>query len=171
MTEVLSHLTALESFLSFLGSIGAIMLPILLRVRAELKRNEDAMKSVPPSELPVESNADLEAENQRLRGEVHRLQWRIEELSLQLTEVGRDHGHTARALTREREECEMLRLRVGELKETLRAVNSGASTHLPTHPLTRGSSPSLEAVHVTEIDDRPTPRLGMKRVRREPQEP
>lgn len=124
--------------------------------------------SVPPSECTVQTDSELATENQRLRGELHRLQWRVEELELQLTEVGRDHGHTARALTREREECERLRARVVELADMLRAVNSGASTHLPTHPKSRGSSPSIESVHITEIDDRPTPRMGMKRVRYEP---
>ncbi len=143
-------------------TVGAIMEALTNRRWAKTAH------SVPPSECTVRPDSEIATENQQLRGEIHRLRWRVEELELQLTEVGRDHGRTAQALTREREEVRRLQSRVAELEDMLRAVNSGASTHLPTHPRTRGSSPSWEGVNVEERDERPTPRLGIKKVRYEP---
>jgi BMFP domain-containing protein YqiC len=143
--------------------LGAIMEARTTRV---FKTNVRSIPpSIPPSDGTVTDEVELTRENERLRSELHRLQWRVEEVESQLTEVGRDHGLTARSLTREREECERMHARVIELEDMLRAVNSGASTHLPTHPSTRGSSPSWEAVDAREIDARPTPKLGSRRVR------
>jgi predicted nuclease with TOPRIM domain len=151
-----------------IAAIAAIIRTVAAVLEARTTRNfKRKVSSIPPSECTMRDLTEIERENERMRGELHRLQWRVDELEKQLTEVGRDHSHTARALNREREDCEMLRLRVGELKEALRAVNSGASTHLPTHPRTRGSAPSWEPIDVVEEDARPTPRMGMKRVKRD----
>ena len=144
---------------ALMRGLGAIMEARTTRVFKKTIRS--IPPSILPSELPVTDEVELTRENERLRGDLHRAQWRIDELEMQLNEVGRDHGLTARSLTREREDCERMHVRVLELEDMLRAVNSGASTHLPTHTSTRGSSPSWDAV-----DDRPTPRLGSKRVRR-----
>jgi predicted nuclease with TOPRIM domain len=166
----LTHLLGQLSPEGFVGgtivALAAIVRTIASIMEARTTREfKRKASSIPPSECTMRDLTEIERENERLRGELHRLQWRVDELETQLNEVGRDHGHTARALTHEREECERLRVRVGELKEMLRSVNSGASTHLPTHPRTRGSSPSWEVI---EEDVRPTPKLGMHRVRYEP---
>jgi predicted nuclease with TOPRIM domain len=153
LTRALSQISP-EGFVSGTLALLAAIVRILgavmeARTTREFKHK---VRSIPPSDFVAPDREGIEQENERLRGDLCRLQWRIDELETQLTEVGRDHGHTARALTHERDECDRLRVRIGELKDELSK---------------RRSSPSVDNVYApTAIDDRPTPKMGTRKVRR-----
>jgi hypothetical protein len=147
LTQLLSQISP-EGFVSGTVALLVAIVRILGAVMESrtTRQFKHKARSIPPSDFISPEREGIEQENERLRGDLCRLQWRIDELETQLTEVGRDHGHTARALTHERDECERLRIRLGELKDEL---------------INRRSSPDPIAV-----DDRPTPKMGTRKVRR-----
>jgi len=159
---MVSQLTALESFMSFLGSIMAVMIPVILKIRAQMKRNEEAMKSVPPSANDAPGNV-FEHENEILRADILRLRWRLDELIQQFTDISREHSHALRALNRERDECERLRIRVSELERPSIPARQISGEHGAADPVR--SSQTVRAVVLPgpevqeDRDDRPTTRV------------
>ena len=118
----------------------------ILEVRTT-RRFQQKVRSIPPSDPPPARDS---SDDEAMQAEIRQSEQKIYELEMQLTEVGRDHGHTARDLTREREETAMLKARVVELEAMLRAM---------------GATPTRPTIDIP-IDERPTPKQGMRRVRR-----
>lgn len=118
LERILSHLSAVEAVLSFLGSIVVAMIPFWLKIRAELKRNEAAMRQIPPSLPPSQlTPAEIElADNAALHRKVWARDERIRAMGAELSEVGADQAKLAHALNESEIENERLRTRLAEFE-------------------------------------------------------
>lgn len=146
LQSALSHLTEVEAFLTFMGSLLLACVPIYFKVRAEVRRNQQAMLSVPPTACPQPDARASETEAEQAHVALRRAQWRIKDLELDLSRVGEDHGRTAWALRAATVECTRLWALVADLEDRLREARSSA---------------------VVTADNRPTPKRGMLRAKDE----
>lgn len=166
LEHLLGSLNAITAFLGFLGSIAAAMVPILVKIRADMRRSEAAMLSVPPTPRPVVSEETLADQLEQTITDLKLARCTIDELKRDLNRAGEDQARLQSALRSSRAECSRLTARVAELEEKQRALDAGHTRLGPPHPRTPGSSPSWEPVQVVEDyaeEERPTPPQGNRR--------
>ena len=139
LKNTLGHLTEVEAVLTFFGSVLLACVPIFFKVRAEVKRNQKAMMSVPPTEA-APASAEAGAKHSSLpplprylqttprasveeaggRSSRIRIAWSpetvISSLERELRTVGEDHAKTAQALLELERELALARHTILELE-------------------------------------------------------
>lgn len=129
---VLGHLSALEAALSMFGSLVVAVIPLIVKVRLEVRRAQKAMLSVPPTEPPDAPKPGSEVEVPTVRpSEPWVYEQRIRQLTDELRTVGEDHARTARALDSAEKRLALLRAHVLELEERAEAVGHETPTVRP----------------------------------------